>query len=469
MSQISRRRFIRSSLSIGGAPFLMSPLLAAIKPGKIKGVRFYRAPDHTRVVFDLDQHVEHSVFMLKSPRRLVVDIQSANMLADMATLDLAGSPVKNIRAATRGENDTRVVFDLAAQVSPKSFVLKPQAPYGYRLVVDLQDSANAVIKKSTTKKTNTSKVRSIRVAIDAGHGGEDPGAVGRKGTREKDVVLKIAKELQRQLKKEKGLEPVMVRTGDYYVSLKARRKMAQEKLGADVFVSIHADAFTTPQAKGASVFALSKSGASSASAAYLAQIENNADKIGGVLEEAWDSVSSVIADMTIEGQMEHSVYLGGYVLGELKKFTSVHKKKVEQAGFMVLKNPEIVSVLVETGFISNPGEEKKLRSKSHQQRIASAVLTGVKRYCKQYPLPNTYFAALDNAQRHIVKAGDNWHSLAACYGCGAQQIKQWNDLLDDELEVGQSLRVAAPVIGNTTEKVEGISSQYSSPYSQSLV
>lgn len=440
MSEFSRRRFIRSSLSAGSAPFFTSPLLAAITPTRVKGLRYYRAPDHTRVVFDLSQHVEHSVFMLSDPYRLVIDLQNTQLDTDFSGTDFSDSPIKKIRAADRNKADTRVVFDLGTSVAPKSFVLKPQDPYGYRLVVDLQDKAG---RPSAAKPKKSNKgLRNVRVAIDAGHGGEDPGAVGRKGTREKDVVLKIANELKRRIDAEKGMEAVLIRTGDYYISLKKRRQLAKERYGADIFVSLHADAFTTPQAKGASVFALSRSGASSASAAYLAEIENQADRIGGVLEEAWSDVSSVIAAMTLEGQMEHSIYLGNYILSELKTFAVLHKKQVEQAGFMVLKNPEIVSVLVETGFISNPKEEQNLRNKKYQQKLANAVLKGVKRYCTQYPLPDSHFAHEDDYQRHVVSAGDTWHSIARRYESDVNHIQNLNDLFDQRLEVGQSLRVA---------------------------
>ena len=251
---------------------------------QVNGVRMWPAPDNTRLVFDLSAPVEHSLFTLKAPDRVVIDLKNARFANELPHFTFDETLLKGVRYANRDKQQLRVVLDLKRGVSPKSFVLKPHQDYGHRLVIDLYDKSQKEIKKTVpvpVKKSGKVRQRDVIIAIDAGHGGEDPGAIGRRGTREKDVVLAIARKLQALIKNQRGMKPVMIRGGDYYVSLGDRVKKAR-RANADMFISIHADAFKNRRARGSSVFVLSTSGASSETARILAESENNADLIGGV-------------------------------------------------------------------------------------------------------------------------------------------------------------------------------------------
>ncbi|MGJ8686679.1 MAG: N-acetylmuramoyl-L-alanine amidase, partial [Spongiibacteraceae bacterium] len=344
---------------------LAMPLQAA----EIRDVRFWRAPDHSRVVFDLSGPVTHEVMSLSNPQRLVLDIKGAKLSADMSNLNFANSPVDRLRHAVKKSGDLRVVFDLNKQVKARSFLLPSGAGLRDRLVVDFIDqtkSSKPVVRKSVE---HTSQ-RDVVIAIDAGHGGEDPGAIGPGRVKEKDVVYKIAKRLKAQFEKKKGYRVVMIRDGDYYVGLAKRRNLAR-RAQADFFVSIHADAFKDSRANGSSVYALSQRGATSASARILAQRENNADLVGGVKLSNKDKVlAGVLTDLSMTATLDVSLNVGAQMLGEMKDISRLHSRRVEQAGFAVLKSPDIPSLLVETGFISNPGEARKLKSSRYQQQMA---------------------------------------------------------------------------------------------------
>ena len=379
--------------------FILASLLGLYSPvmfaaNEVSGVRVWPSPSKTRIVFDLKGPVDHQIFTLKSPDRLVVDLQNIVVNSDMAKLELKGSNIDSIRGAVKDEVDFRIVFDLTAPLRPQSFVLPPNKQYGHRLVIDLHEKSQNVVKtiKDFAPKKGR-KGRTVIVAIDAGHGGEDPGASGPRGLKEKDVVLQIAKTLYARLKKTKGIKPVLTRTGDYYLSLSERPKLAKKKYNADIFISIHADAFTDPRAHGSSVYALSRRGATSSAARYLAQKENESDLIGGVRIDEKDSmVRNVIVDLIMEGSLEHSIYMGDKMLKEMGGVGKLHKSRVEQAAFRVLKSPDMISVLVETGFISNPTEARRLASKSYQVKLAEAITKGLDNYLTQYPVPGSYYA-----------------------------------------------------------------------------
>lgn len=344
--------------------------------------------------------------------------------------------------------------------------------------------------ENTPTPFDPKRYRNIIVAIDAGHGGEDPGAIGKQGTHEKSITLAIARALFEQLEKEPGITPVLTRDGDYFIPLQERRRLARYQHKADIFISIHADAAENRAARGASVFALSLKGAGSATSRFarmLAERENRADLIGGVaVENEDDTLRSVLADMVVAGSLEHSLYMGRNILRGLGQVGTLHSQRVEQAGFAVLKEPGMVSLLVETGFISNPDEEKRLTSKTYQRQLADAVADGVRQYCKLYPAPGTYFAWLSEKDRaprvaetaagtdakatekkhgppapvlvstratkptvapkpvrHKVRGGDNLTRLAARYGVTLQQLREVNRLRDDNVTIGQVLIIPA--------------------------
>jgi N-acetylmuramoyl-L-alanine amidase len=444
----------------------------ALAATQVKSVRLWRAPDNTRLVFDLSGPVQHSVFTLTSPDRLVIDIGGATLSGPL-NVPTANTPITSMRSAQRTPTDLRVVIDLKKAVTPKSFTLAPNQQYGNRLVVDLFDEASDANPTPTiiasTPATTAPAVpvspakpeikltpvpngkRDIVIVIDAGHGGEDPGASGSAGQKEKNLVLAIAKELQRQINAEKGYRAELTRTGDYFIPLRKRTEIARAK-GADLFVSIHADAAPSRAAFGASVFALSDRGATSETARWLADSENRSDLIGGAgavsLDDKDRMLAGVLLDLSMTASLSSSLNVGQKVLTNIGRVTSLHKQRVEQAGFMVLKSPDIPSILVETGFISNNAEAAKLNAAPHQQALARSITSGVKQFFQQNPPQGTYIAWLrDNGKlaqgprNHVVRSGETLAMLAARYDMSAATLRSANSLSSDELRIGQDLRI----------------------------
>ena len=408
-------------------------------PVVVKNLRLWRAPDHTRVVFDVSEKVEHRVIILDNPDRLVVDLSNAVAIGALATKNYEGPFVRGIRIGKPKPNILRIVLDLKKKVNPRSFVLRPNEVYGHRLVFDLYDKAQVNKPVAAPSPAPAQKPYAI-VAIDAGHGGEDPGAVGRRGTREKDVTLKVAKELKKLVDNDPLLRSSMVRRGDYYISLRNRTTIARREQ-ADLFVSIHADAY--PKSKsvsGSSVYALSQRGASSEAARWLADKENAADLIGGVsLRDKDDLLAKVLWDLSMTKTVSESLSLGGFVLNELGRVGRLHRKHVEQAGFAVLKSPDMPSILVETAFLSNPSEEKLLRNRNHQRKIATAIYKGLKRYLKQKPMQLTPSGPIV----HIVRSGDSLSEIAVRYRVSMGSIKRANNMKTDTVRIGQKLKIPA--------------------------
>lgn len=448
--------------------------LQAFAMTQINSVRLWRAPDNTRLVFDLTGPVEHSVFTLSAPDRIVIDIKQTKLSAELKGLTGGKSPITQVRTGNREADELRIVLEIAEQVTPKSFTLTPNQQYGHRLVVDLFDNATstnnstnkasvqpvttAIIKTRQPKLSSlpSSTKRDIVIAIDAGHGGEDPGAIGPGGLREKDIVLNIAKELQRQINAEKGFRAELVRTGDYFIPLRRRTDIARKK-GADLFVSIHADAAPRAAAFGASVFALSDSGATSETARWLADSENRSDLIGGAgnvkLDDKDAMLAGVLLDLSMTASLSSSLDVGQKVLSNMGRITPLHKKRVEQAGFMVLKSPDMPSILIETGFISNPGESRKLANSSHQQAIARSIHTGVRQFFQQNPPPGSYVAWLRDSgklaigpREHVVRSGESLSLLAQRYQISPAQLRSSNKLKSDALKIGQILTVPATTL-----------------------
>ena len=440
---------------------------------QINSVRLWRAPDNTRLVFDLTGPVEHSVFTLSAPDRIVIDIKKTKLSTQLNGLTGGKSPITQVRTGSREADELRIVLDISDQVTPKSFTLAPNQQYGHRLVVDLFDNlpsstanktaqlpvkAPIIATQSSTKLSvlPASGKRDIVIAIDAGHGGEDPGAIGPGGLREKDVVLMIAKELQRQINAEKGFRAELVRTGDYFIPLRRRTDIARKK-GADLFVSVHADAAPRAAAFGASVFALSDSGATSETARWLADSENRSDLIGGAgnvkLDDKDAMLAGVLLDLSMTASLSSSLDIGQKVLSNMGRITPLHKKRVEQAGFMVLKSPDMPSILVETGFISNPGESKKLSNSSHQQAIARSIHSGIRQFFQQNPPPGSYVAWLRDSgklaigpREHVVRSGESLSLLAQRYQVNPAQLRSTNKLKSDELKIGQIITVPATTL-----------------------
>ncbi len=438
---------------------------------QIQGVRIWRAPDNTRLVFDLNGPVQHSVFNLQNPERIVIDVPGVELTANIRDILKTTSPIQDVRTG-RKDDGLRIVLDMKARVYPKSFTLTPNQPYGHRLVVDLFDQAqtaeitlparqqpvgkpvDSTAAPVTVKKQVTGGQRDVVVAIDAGHGGEDPGAIGPGGLREKDVVLAIARELQRQINAEKGFRAELVRTGDYFIPLRKRTEIARQK-GADLFVSVHADAAPRSTASGASVYALSDKGATSETARWLADSENRSDLIGGTgnvsLGDKDKVLASVLLDLSMTASLSSSLDVGQKVLNHMGKVTRLHKSRVEQAAFMVLKSPDIPSILVETGFITNPDESKKLNNRAHQQAVARSIQAGVKQFFIQNPPPGTWLAAQRDSgkgavvgpQEHIVRKGESLSILALRYQVEAAEIRRHNKLKTDTIQVGQKLIIPA--------------------------
>lgn len=416
-------------------------VLTAAQAASVEGVRMWAGPDNTRLVFDISGPIDHSVFMLRSPNRVVLDLKNARLKQPIKGLDFRNSLMSEIRSAKRNSNDLRLVLDLKTKVRPKSFLLKPTKQYGHRLVIDLEDLGVRPVAKVARTVTATPKgaPRDVIIAIDAGHGGDDPGASGQRGTREKVVVLAIAKQLERLIKKEPGMKPLMIRTGDYYLGLRKRMEKARD-MRADLFISIHADAFRNGRASGASVYVLSQNGATSEAAQFLANSENNADMIGGVsLDDKDDLLRSVLLDLSQNATIAASLDVGGSVLKELGGVGKVHKKRVEQAGFVVLKSPDIPSILVETGYISNKREERNLRDKRYQKKLATAMLKGVRRYFAQNAPPGTRLAMAD--KKHVIRRGETLSGIAVKYSVTQVALRSINRLANSRLKIGQVLQI----------------------------
>ena len=468
-------------MRIGALVTAVGVLLAALAAeafaaSDVRGVRLWRAPDNTRLVFDLSGPVQHSVFTLSAPDRIVIDVSGAKLATNLDQLSLANTPITGVRSAQRSADDLRVVIDLSAPVSPKSFTLAPNQQYGHRLVVDLFDQGSAPpatqvpsVAASTPPVPVTptqpppkltpvpNGKRDIVVAIDAGHGGEDPGALSPvKGQYEKNVTLAIAKELQRQINAEKGFRGELVRTGDYFIPLRKRTEIARKK-GADLFVSIHADAAPRSSAFGASVYALSERGATSETARWLADAENQSDLIGGAgnvsLDDKDKMLAGVLLDLSMTASLSSSLNVGQKVLSNMGGITPLHKRRVEQAGFMVLKSPDIPSILVETGFISNPNEAKKLHTARHQQALARSITSGVKQFFHENPPPGTYVAWLRDEgkiaagpREHVVARGESLALIAQRYQISLASLRGANKLNGDVIKVGQTLQIPATAL-----------------------
>ena len=424
----------------------LGPLYSAVSvAANVESVRLWRAPDKTRLVFDLSSAVDHQLITLVKPDRLVIDIADVALKTSLDSLDLSTTSIAKIRHAVRNKTGLRVVLDLRSKISPKSFSLSANEQYGNRLVIDLYDKKSSVSR--SVEEVIEQKNRKIIIAIDAGHGGEDPGALGPRRVREKVVALQIAQKLEALFDSNPYFQGELIRTGDYYISLPKRTKIAHDKR-ADFFISIHADAFTNPKAYGASVYALSTKGATSEAATILAAKENRADLIGGAsslsLNDYPDDVlKGVLLDLSQTATVSSSLDAGKYVLKNMGGVARLHKKKVEQAGFMVLKSPDVPSLLIETGFISNPKEARDLSTRSYQRKMANAIYQGLVKYYADSPPVGTLLAKNDGniEQSYVIARGDTLSEIAARYNTSVRKIVRHNKMKSSSIRVGQKILI----------------------------
>ena len=416
--------------------------LAAVAGTTVENVRIWTENDKTRVVLDLSQSAAHKIFTLRSPDRLVIDLKDSRLASSLADLPGGTGAVTAIRSAVRADGQLRVVLDLQAGVRSRSFTTGPNTKFGDRLVIDLQRTGGLTPVKRASEQYRPG--RDIVIAIDPGHGGHDPGAVGKRRTREKDVALAISRELARRIDGEEGMRAVLVRNTDIFIDHRARTGIARRNK-ADLFVSIHADAVDDRRANGASVYALSTKGASDEAAKQLAERENAS--VGGVsLDDKDDVLASVLIDLSQNASLSASLEVGAQVIREMGKVAKLHRRTVQQAGLLVLKSPDMPSILVETAFISNPAEEKKLRDKGHQRRLANAILAGIRNYYYKNPPPDTLIAANLRREparqvRHVITRGDTLSEIAERYNVSTAAIRAANKLSNDKIRIGQTLSI----------------------------
>ncbi|AUC89849.1 N-acetylmuramoyl-L-alanine amidase [Alteromonas sp. MB-3u-76] len=433
---------------------------------KISGIRVSPDSSKTRIVFDMNGAPEFTYFTLKKPLRVVIDFKNTSDSFKLSTVKNSGSLVRKLRYSTpKRATSARVVVELNRSAEPTLFAMPPEQPYGHRLVLDLADSlkdgkpdpsttANSLSSTNTSSskqrvildESSSTRDRDIIVAIDAGHGGQDPGSIGPSGTFEKHITLSIAKRLQAMVDAEPGMRAIMTRSGDYYLSPNKRPEIARKKK-ADLLISIHADAFTQPEPRGGSVWVLSMRRADTELGRWMERTERHSELLGGAAEVISDKSSERYLAETILGlSMDHSMAtshdLGNKVIEELKAVTSLHKRKPQAASLAVLTSPDIPSILVEVGFISNPQEEKNLNWSKYRERLAKAMFNAAKRYFRQVPPDGTLWAAEKAKNRtHKVRSGESLSLLAQRYNVRVSRIKEANNLNTDVVRIGQVLTI----------------------------
>ena len=437
--------------SMGNMKYLMQYVVALLMlltttaiaqtQNKINGVRVWPSPDNTRIVFDLKEAPEYTYFSLENPHRLVVDFKATSDQIDLSDLGENSKLIKRIRQSKpKNDHSLRVVLELTKPINPVVFPLKPTAPYGNRLVIDLVDQS----VRHQQLPTKLAGKRDVVIAVDAGHGGEDPGSIGAKGTYEKKVTLALAKRLKTMIDAEPGLKAVMVRTSDYYVKLNRRPEIARRHK-ADFLISIHADAFTTPKPNGASVWVLSLGRANTEIGRWMEKREKHSELLGGAAQVLKDTNNEkYLAQALLDMSMEHSMSTGYEValemIRQLTRVTKMHKKAPQSASLAVLNSPDIPSILVEVGFISNFQEERSLNSRLHQQKLAKAMYQAVLNHFKRNP-PKGSLLAERTVRRHTVKSGESLSALAKQYQVSIARLKSYNNLTSNTVKIGQVLEI----------------------------
>ena len=418
-------------------------------------VRVWRAPDHTRVVFDLSAGVDYNLFALDNPQRVVIDLRNATMAVNLSAVNLDDSPIQAIRSAPRNERDLRVVLDLGAAVSHSGFTLGANGEFKDRLVVDLYDASPAAVNTARTIPVHEDDKRNVRVAIVAGHGGEDPGAPGYDGKIwEKNVTLAVARAISDRLEQIPGYTPVMVRDGDYTVELKSRPIIARDRR-VDIYLSIHADSYRGRDAQGVTIYALSGETADRENARRIEQKENRADLLGGLagdtrIADIDDDLALTLLDLSMTWSIEQSVAMGTHILGSLGRVAKLRKDKVQGGNLWELRSPDIPSILIETGYLSNPQEARKLTSRNYQEQLADAIVQGVINYLYQNPPPGTLIAwqkengIVPMPRDYTVKRDDTLSEIAQRYRVSLPSLRDTNNIRGDKITVGQVLKIPAP-------------------------
>jgi N-acetylmuramoyl-L-alanine amidase len=470
--RIAKNLFLFSALFVAAS-------LAWAGQVQVNGARIWNAPDHTRIVLDTAAPIRHKIFSLDGPHRLVVDVSDARLVGQLPDASDDDALVAGMRSGVRGEDDLRVVIDLKQACRAKSFQLEPNGTYGHRLVIDVsarsgggrvpsnggdspagapsnvaavREQAPAPVTKHLSVQAKGTRHRDVIIAVDAGHGGEDPGAIGPSGTHEKKVTLEISRKLAARINRQRGMRAVLIRDGDYFIPLRKRIEKARRHR-ADLFVSIHADAFTDRRVRGSSVYTLSNGGATSEAARWLAERENRSDLIGGVkLAEQNEVLAGVLLDMTQNATIEHSSIAAERVLKKLRALGDVHQTQIQKAGFAVLKSPDIPSMLVETAFISNPDEEKRLRSSAYQDKLAAYLVEGIVNYFEDYPPPGTRFAR----DQQDPKSGDRLGALPAEGSRSFAEVAREFNLPMHGVEYVESGPMLAPFVDRTARMDDAV-------------
>lgn len=416
-----------------------------VHANQIDNIRIWPAPDNTRVVFDLSATPNYSYFTLydTKPYRLVIDFNNTKLATDLAKITNESLLIHKIRTSTpKNSSSTRIVLELSDKIQATVFPLAANDRYGERLVIDLPGRSIARRTQALTVEQLTE--RKVTIAIDAGHGGDDPGSIGPRGTYEKHVVLKIAKALADIINQDSAMQAYLIRTGDYYVGLKERTRKAEE-IKADLLVSIHADAFTSPQPRGASVWVLSTRRANNEMGRLLEDKERLSDVLGGVdvavgEDDTYGYISKTFLDLSMGHAMSTGYEMAKEVIGEMKKVAHMHKHEPQHASLAVLTSGNVPSMLIETGFISNPQEEQLLLTNKHQQQLARAMYQGIRNYFQRRPPDGTLFAT-NRGSTHVVRSGESLSVLAQRYNTTVKAIKERNGLESNVLYVGQKLEI----------------------------
>lgn len=432
----------------------------------VESLNIWRSPDYTRVVIDVSNRPEYSVFVLEGPHRVVIDIRDSRMKATLQGLAIEGSPVTAVRSGLRNQTDTRIVLDLSGPVNPSSYSLPPNDEHGERLVVDLYDAgtqapalAPAMVEPADETRVQaaepvvaeSSARRNIVVAIDAGHGGSDPGAIAHDGhMQEKDIALAISRAVAERIRAMPGFEPVMIRDGDYYVQLQQRPQLARQNR-ADIFLSIHADSHTTSRAEGMTIYALSQRTAEDENIRRVTEKENSSDLLGGMsgdtsLRNFDDDLALTLLDLSMSWSIEQSMAAGSYILNATGNVARLRRDVPQQGNFWVLRSPDIPSLLIETGYLSNPAEARKLASADYQRKLADSIAQGVMNYFYERPPEGTLIAwqKANNQgpdRQYIVARGDSLSLIAQRHNVSLSHLRSANSLRTDTIHVGQALRI----------------------------
>lgn len=421
---------------------LCLPISVNADNATLEGVRAWSEANHTRIVLDMSDTASHNLFTLRDPNRVVIDIAGGKLGALRDALPENVGVVQSIRMAERGDKDLRIVLDLREAVAARSFYAGPARGSAERLVIDLGERGTPA-----TVKRMTGGDRDIVIAVDPGHGGRDPGAIGKNKTREKDVVLAIGRRLVKKINAEPGFDAFLVRDDDTLIDHRERMEAARQA-NADLFVSIHADAVEDRRARGSSVYALSVKGASDEAAKRLAA-QQNASLIGGVnLPQDDPLLASVLMDLSQNATIRASLDAGAFVLEQLGTVNKLHRSSVQQAGFIVLKSPDVPSILVETAYISNPNEERNLASSAHQDKLAQAIFKGIKNYFYVNAPVGSYVAKQTTGtprcpRTYEIGPGDTLSEIADRCRVSLSQLRRENQLRNDRIRVGQVLRIPA--------------------------